>query len=99
MRSAMPGLIRRALALELICLTWAFPAARAQTDLTSLRIEDLMNLDVTSASKKDQKLSRVPAAIFVISRNDIEHSGATNIADLLRMVPGLEVAQINANTW
>jgi iron complex outermembrane recepter protein len=77
-------------------------AAHAQSappDLTTLRIEDLMNLDVTSASKKAQKLSEVPAAIFVITQEDIERSGVTNVGDLLRMVPGLDVAQINPSTW
>ncbi|HEY6267970.1 MAG TPA: TonB-dependent receptor [Candidatus Acidoferrum sp.] len=58
-----------------------------------------MNLEVTSVSKKEQKMSQVAAAIFVITQEDIHRSGATNIPDLLRMVPGLNVAQINSNTW
>ena len=58
-----------------------------------------MNVEVTSASKKEQKLSRVAAAIFVITQEDIRRSGATNIPDLLRMVPGLDVGQINGSTW
>ncbi|HXC79275.1 MAG TPA: TonB-dependent receptor plug domain-containing protein, partial [Candidatus Acidoferrum sp.] len=49
--------------------------------------------------KKEQKLSQVAAALFVINQEDIRRSGALNIPDLLRMVPGLDVAQINANTW
>ena len=67
-------------------------------DLTQVSIENLMNVEVTSVSKKEQKLSQV-AAVYVITQEDIRHSGATNIPDLLRMVPGLDVAQINANTW
>lgn len=62
-------------------------------------IEDLMNVEVTSVSKKEQKLSRTAAAIFVITQEDIRRSGATNIPDLFRMVPGLDVAQINGSTW
>ena len=58
-----------------------------------------MNVQVTSASKKEQKLSRVAAAIFVITQEDIRRSGALNIPDLLRTVPGLDVAQINGSTW
>lgn len=58
-----------------------------------------MNVEVTSVSKKEQKLSEVPAALFVITQEDIRHSGATSIPDLLRMVPGMDVAQINASTW
>ena len=62
-------------------------------------MEDLMNINVTSVSKKVEKLSRTAAAIFVIGAEEISHSNATNIPDLLRMVPGLDVAQINGSTW
>jgi iron complex outermembrane receptor protein len=68
-------------------------------DLTSLSLEDLMNTEVTSVSKTEQKISRTASAIFVITSVDIARSGATNIPDLLRMVPGVDVAQIDANTW
>jgi iron complex outermembrane receptor protein len=57
-----------------------------------------MNIQVTSVSKKEQKLSRVAAAIFVITQEDIRRSGATNIPDLLRMVPGMDVGQIDSDT-
>ena len=69
------------------------------TDLTDRSIEDLMNIQVTSVSKTEETLSRTASAIFVISPEDIRHSGATNIPDLLRMVPGVDVSQINGNTW
>src|SRR5580698_8175349 len=68
-------------------------------DITEISIEDLMNIKVTSVSNKEEKLSRAAAAIFVITQEDIRRSGATNIPDLLRMVPGLDVAQINGSTW
>ena len=68
-------------------------------DLTQASIEDLMSVEVTSVSKKEQKLSEVAAAIFVISQTDIRQSGARNIPDLLRMVPGLDVAQMTASKW
>ena len=79
----------------------AFPAwaQQKQSDLTDASLEDLMNVEVTSVSKREQKISQVAAAIFVITQEDIRRSGATNIPDLLRMVPGVEVAQIDANTW
>ena len=64
-----------------------------------MNIEDLMNIKVTSVSKTEQKLSRTAAAISVITEEDIRRSSATNIPDLLRMVPGVDVAQIDANTW
>ena len=68
-------------------------------DLTQASLEDLMNIKITSVSKEEQPLSRTAAAVFVITQEDIRRSGATNIPDLLRMVPGLEVAQIDSNTW
>jgi iron complex outermembrane recepter protein len=98
----MKPVLMRTVACELVLLGLALLAAPAQetaSDLTTLKIEDLMNVDVTSASKKEQKISRVPAAIFVITQEDIRRSGAIDIPDVLRMVPGLEVAQINPSTW
>ncbi len=49
-----------------------------QNDLTQVSIENLMNMEVTSVSKKEQKLSQVASAIFVITQEDIRRSGATN---------------------
>jgi iron complex outermembrane receptor protein len=83
------------------------PAARADgaqggqetPDLTELSIEDLMNIEVTSAAKKAEKLSEVAAAVFVITPEDIRRSGVTTIPEALRMVPGLQVARVDANQW
>ena len=90
-----PRLMRAVLLLLLLSV----PSFAQQPDLTQLSLEDLMNVQVTSVSKKEQKLSRTASAIFVISAEDIRRSGATNIPDLLRMVPGVDVAQIDANKW
>jgi iron complex outermembrane receptor protein len=68
-------------------------------DLTQASLEDLMNIEVTSVSKKEQTLARTGAAVFVITQEDIHRSGATNIPDVLRMAPGVDVAQIDANRW
>jgi iron complex outermembrane receptor protein len=83
------------------CAISALPAWPQQQcpDLADRSLEDLMNIQVTSVSKTEQKLSRTASAVFVITQEDIRRSGSTNIPDLLRMVPGLDVAQINANTW
>jgi iron complex outermembrane recepter protein len=95
---------RLALALVSTCgVAWGQPQQPAtpsqSRDLTQVSIENLMNMEVTSVSKKEQKMSQVAAAIFVITQEEIRRSGATNIPDLLRMVPGLDVAQISASTW
>ncbi|MGH9733856.1 MAG: TonB-dependent receptor plug domain-containing protein [Candidatus Acidiferrales bacterium] len=80
-------------------LTFQAAAQERQVDLTKESMKDLMNVEVTSVSKREQRLSQTASAVFVITQADIQRSGATNIPDLLRMAPGLNVAQINANTW
>ncbi len=89
------------LSLSLFLLSAAlFPAsALAETDLTNLSMEDLMNIQVTSVSRKQQSLANVASAAFVITQEDIQRSGSTTIPDLLRMVPGVQVAKIDANKW
>jgi len=76
----------------------AYPQA-PQSDLTEMNIEDLMKIEVTSVSRHEQPLSQTAAAAFVITEEDILHSGAENVPELLRMVPGVQVAQINASSW
>src|SRR3954470_18346123 len=68
-------------------------------DVTAISLEDLMNLRVTSVSKREQKLADAPAAIFVITQEDIHNSGARNVPDALRLAPGIEVARIDENKW
>jgi iron complex outermembrane receptor protein len=74
----------------------------AQTKVPDLRqatIEDLMNIEITSASRKEQRAADIAAAVFVITHEDIRRSGMTTIPDLLRLAPGVDVAQINSNKW
>jgi len=68
-------------------------------DVTTMSMEDLMNMQVTSVSKRSQKLADAAAAVFVITQDDIRRSGAANIPEALRMVPGLQVARIDENKW
>lgn len=76
-----------------------FQALAAQKDLFELSMEDLMDIEVTSVGKKSQNLSNSATAIHVITNEDIKRSGATNIPDALRMVPGITVARIDSNKW
>jgi iron complex outermembrane recepter protein len=71
----------------------------AKGNLADKSIEDLMNIEVTSASKKAEKLSGAPAAIFVITGDDIRRGGFSSIPDALRMAPGLHVSQQSAHVW
>ncbi len=68
-------------------------------DLTDLSLEALMSIEVTSVSRRTEKIADAAAAVFVITQEDIKRSSATTIPDLLRMVPGLHVAKMDANKW
>jgi iron complex outermembrane recepter protein len=99
---SVPLLFKRFASAGLVLFSLAHTAAYGQApqpDLTKLNLQDLVNLEVTSVSKKAQRVSATAAAIFVITQEDISRSGALNIPDLLRRVPGLNVAQISASAW
>jgi iron complex outermembrane recepter protein len=89
----------RRIAVILLLTSTLAQAQNQVPNLADRSLEDLMNVEVVSVSKTEQKLARTAAAAFVITQEDIRRSGATNIPDVLRMVPGVNVAQINANTW
>ena len=67
--------------------------------LTRLSLEQLGNTEVTTVSKEPVKVNRTPAAIYVITQEDIRHSGATSIPEVLRMAPGVEVSRIDSHKW
>ncbi|MBK7997876.1 MAG: TonB-dependent receptor [Verrucomicrobia bacterium] len=68
-------------------------------DLSGLSLEQLVNVQVTSVSKREESLSRASAAITVVSQDDIQRSGARTIAEALRLAPGLSVARVDSHTW
>jgi iron complex outermembrane receptor protein len=77
-------------------------SAHAQSpppDLADASLEELMNIQITSASRKEQRAEDVAGAVYVITHDDIRRSGMTSVPDLLRLAPGVQVAQINANKW
>ncbi|HNH52991.1 MAG TPA: TonB-dependent receptor plug domain-containing protein, partial [Nitrosomonas sp.] len=67
--------------------------------LMDLSIEELIQIKITSVSRREQKLSGTPSAIFVITQEDIRRSGATSIPEALRMAPGVEVARVGTDKW
>lgn len=71
----------------------------AEIDPLELDLESLMALEVTSVSKQSQRLIDTAAAIFVITQTDIKNSGATSIAEVLRMAPGINISRIDSNKW
>src|SRR5580704_2967363 len=72
-----------------------------QTDqsLKNLSLSELGNIQVTTVSKEPEVVWKTPAAIFVITQQDIQRSGATSIPEALRLAPGVEVARISADEW
>jgi len=68
-------------------------------DLTNLSVEDLFQLEVTSVGRKAQELSKTPAAILVLTAQDIQRSGATSIPEALQWVPGLTVLSVDGLRW
>lgn len=75
------------------------PAGSAAEDLTALDLDQLMSMEVTGVTRRTGSYFRSPAAIFVLTAEDIRRSGARTIADALRLVPGLQVLRTNAQTY
>jgi iron complex outermembrane receptor protein len=69
------------------------------TQLKSLSLEQLGNVEVTTLSKQPEEVWRTAAAVFVLTRDDIRRSGAQTIPDLLRLVPGVQVSQEQSDHW
>jgi iron complex outermembrane receptor protein len=67
--------------------------------LKSLSIEELMQTRITSVSKKSEELFSVAAAVTVITQQDIQRAGVQSIPEALRLVPGLQVAQIDGSRY
>src|ERR1700710_405674 len=74
-------------------------AADSSAPADELSLEQLISIQVTSVSKKETPLEQSPAAVTVITAEDIRRLGITTIPDALRLVPGMDVAQINGHEW
>jgi iron complex outermembrane recepter protein len=97
--------------LTLACLSFAIAALsadqprqpvndpNADVDLTQFSLPELMNVEVTTGARHLEKLSQSPAAISVITQEDIRRSGVTTLPEALRLAPGLEVARVDASQW
>jgi iron complex outermembrane recepter protein len=95
-----------------ITIVGIFPAYAANEEAAAynLKLEDLLDSSVSTvskkartqvslASKKSQSLTTTAAATYVINNDDIKRSGATNLPDVLRLAPGLDVTRIDSNKW
>lgn len=85
-----------ACALALICA--ASPPAFGRehlrsADLAELSLEELANLEISSVSRRRESIAGAPSSVYVITAEDIRRSGATTLAEVLRLAPNLQVAQ------
>ncbi len=74
-------------------------AQSTDPDLSKISLEDLMNVEVTSVSRREQRAGDIPAAVYVITQEEIRRSGLTHVPELLRLAPGVEVARIDSSKW
>ena len=98
----LPGFLLPAVAsLGLWLLTGAVCSAQvtSEGELASLSLQQLANVEVTSVSKTAERLSRAPAAIYVITHDQIVRSGATSLAEALRLAPNLQVRRLTSTSY
>lgn len=78
---------------------WAQRVGSPTDDLTNLSVDELFSVQVSSVGRKAQELSKAPAAVFVLTAEDIRRSGATSIPEALQWVPGLTVSRLDGRNW
>jgi len=90
-----------------LCVVFCFGSDSAQVasatassqSLKTLSVEELMNLEVTSVSRRPEKIFKTASAVQVITSEDIRRSGATTLPEVLRLASNLHVAQVDASQW
>jgi iron complex outermembrane receptor protein len=92
-----------ALAATLVAFPYSNPAWAIANEkfaeLADLSLEQLTQITVTSASRREERLVEAPASIFVITSDDVRRSGATSIPEVLRLAPNLIVARADNNQY
>jgi iron complex outermembrane receptor protein len=73
--------------------------AELSSELASLDLQALMRVEITSVSRRPERLSDAAASVFVISSDEIRRSGATNLPEALRLAPALDVVQVSASSY
>ncbi len=83
----------------LTTLAVSLRAEELNEDFFELSLQQLADIQVTSVAKKSQSISMAASSVYVLTEQDIRRSGVTTIADALRLVPGVQVAKLDANKW
>ncbi len=80
-------------------LALAISVQSATATLIDLSLDELMNLEVTLVSRRPQLLTQTPAAITMLTGDELRQLGVRSLPDALRLVPGFQVGQVDANKW
>lgn len=98
--SSLPAYPKKILAITFfLCSFFSNAQLLSPRELKSLSVEELMNVEVTLVNRTPQKLTEAASAIQVITSEDILRSGASNVAEALRLVTNLQVAQLSSSAW
>ena len=97
--AGLPQAVGVCLAVACASPVQASNAEQDQADLADLSIEELANIQVTSVSKRPERLQDAPAAVFVITADDIRRSDAESLPEALRLAPNLHVARVNGYAY
>lgn len=93
----------RPLLIGMFCTSMSCLAATESSplalDIKGTSLAELMSLKITSLSRKEEALNKAPAAVYVITNDELKRMGVTHIAEALRYVPGVEVVRQEANKW
>lgn len=98
-RKSITGYLLGLLATFAFIIVLPQPLHAQDLDYFDLPPEQLLAAKVTSASRRAERLSDVPAAVYVITNEAIRQAGVKSVPDALRMAPGVNVAQADANSW
>ncbi|TFW28546.1 TonB-dependent receptor [Massilia arenosa] len=94
---------KKTLPAVLACLFLSLAAgtghAQTQKPLADFSLEQLSEIVVSSVSRQDTRLASAPASIYRITAAQIRRSGATTLAEALRLAPNLQVAQADARSY
>lgn len=91
--------VRKAVVCLGLCGVAGSVCAEVNEPFLDLDLQKVLELEITSVSKKPLTISKSAAAVFVLTSEDIRRLGVRSLPDALRVVPGMHVAQLNANAW
>jgi iron complex outermembrane receptor protein len=74
-------------------------AASSRPDFADLTLEELSNIEITSVSRRAERLQDAASSVFVITAENIRRSGVTTLPEALRLAPNLQVARVNASQY